>query len=127
MLTKKNKQYFKKWLTQRLNHCNEKARGTVMDISGLKDRLPDKVHQASSSFQQGLTLRVRDREAKLTRKTTDALERLEDGTFGICDECGEEIPLKRLKARPLSTLCIECKKEQEADERKRAITSQIAY
>lgn len=127
MLTRKNKQYFEKWLIHRLNHSQEKAQDTLMDISGLKDKLPDKVDQASSAFDQGLTLRMREREAKLVGKIRDALERLEDGTFGICEECGEEIPLKRLRARPVTTLCIKCKKEQEAEERKRAITSQIAY
>ena len=49
-------------------------------------------------------LRIRDREAKLTRKLREALERLEDGTFGTCEECGEEIPLRRLRAWPVTTL-----------------------
>ncbi|MCU0594072.1 MAG: RNA polymerase-binding protein DksA [Desulfobacterota bacterium] len=127
MLTRNNKQYFKKWLTHRLNHSQEKARDTFMDISGLKDKLPDQVDQASSAFDQGLTLRMRDREAKLVRKIRDALARLQDGTYGICEECGEEIPLRRLRARPVTTLCIKCKKEQETEERKRAIPSQVAY
>lgn len=126
MLTRKNKEYFKRWLTHRLNHSQEKAQDTLMDISGLRDKIPDTVDQASSAFELGITLRMRDREAKLIRKITDALERLEDGTFGICEECGEEIPLKRLMARPVTTLCIECKKEQEAEERTRAANFQSA-
>ncbi len=127
MLTEKNRQYFRKWLGQRLNRNLEKTQDTLIDISNLKDRLSDRVDQASLSSDQGLTLRIRDREANLVRKIRDALERLEHGTFDICDECGEEIPLKRLRARPVTTLCIKCKKEQEAEERVRATNSQIAF
>ena len=62
-------------------------------------------------------LRIRDRERKLIGKIKDALERLENGTFGICDECGEDISEERLTARPVTTLCIDCKKKQEKDEK----------
>jgi DnaK suppressor protein len=68
----------------------------------------------------GFALRIRDREAKLIRKIREALGRLEQGPFGICEECGEEIPHRRLRARPVTTLCIECKEEQEAEERTKA-------
>ena len=70
MLTDKNKQYFKKWLTQRLNENVEKAQDTLIDISGLKDKLPDQVDQASLASDMGFALRIREREAKLTAKTT---------------------------------------------------------
>jgi len=62
----------------------------------------------------------------LIGKNREALGRLEEGTFGICEACGEEIPLKRLMARPVTTLCIECKKEQEAEERTRVANFQSA-
>lgn len=126
MLTEKNKQYLKKWLTQRLDDSLEKGQDTLTDISDLKVRFSDEMDQASLSSDMGFALRIRDREVKLKRKIRDALERLKDGTFGICEECGEEIPLKRLKARPVTTLCIECKKEQEAAERMRAPNFQSA-
>jgi DnaK suppressor protein len=61
-------------------------------------------------------LRLRDRDRKLIRKIEEALERIEDGTFGICEECGEEIGIPRLKARPVTTLCIKCKSKQEEEE-----------
>jgi len=125
MLTEKNNQYFKKWLSQRLNESLEKAQDTLMDIRDLKDKLSNHVDEASHTSAMGFALRIRDREAKLTRKIRDALERLEGGTFGICEECGEEIPLRRLMARPVTTLCIECKKQQEAEERTRAVNDQI--
>jgi len=126
MLSKKNKEYFRKWLTQRLDESLGKAQDTLVDISDLRDKLPDEMDQASLSSDMGFTLRIRDREAKLIRKIIDALERLEDGTFGICEECGEEIPVKRLMARPVTTLCIECKKEQEAEERAKEANFQVS-
>jgi DnaK suppressor protein len=127
MLREKNRKYFKKWLTQRLNESLGKAHDTLADISDLKNRLSDEVEQSSLSSDMDFTLRIRDREAKLIAKIRDALERLEDGTFGICEECGEEIPLKRLMARPVTTLCIECKKAQEAEERTKAARFQATY
>jgi len=126
MLTEKNKQHFKKWLSQRLNESLEKARDTLIDIRDLKDKLSNHVDEASHASAMGFALRIRDREAKLTRKLRDALERLEDGTFGTCEECGRDIPLKRLMARPVTTLCIECKEEQEAEERTKAEEYPIA-
>jgi DnaK suppressor protein len=120
MLTERDRQYLKKWLTQRLNESLEKTQDTLLDISDLKDRVSDKTDQASFASDMRSTLRIREREARPIRKIRDALEMLEDGTFGICEECGEEIPLKRLMAGPVTTLCIECKKEQEAEEKRRA-------
>ena len=125
MLTKKNKEFFEKWLTQRLNENLVKAHNTLTDMSDLKDRPSDELEEASLDFDMGLALRIRDREAKLIGKIRDALDRLEDGTFGICEECGEEIPLKRLMARPVTTLCIECKKAQEAEERTKTESLQM--
>lgn len=126
MLTEKNKQHFKNWLSQRLNESLEKAQDTLIDIRDLKDKLSNHVDEASHASAMGFALRIRDREAKLTKKIRDALEKLEDGTFGICEECGGQIPLKRLKARPVTTLCIECKEEQEAEERTKAEEYPIA-
>jgi DnaK suppressor protein len=126
MLKEKNKQYFRKWLTQYLNENLEKAQDTLIDITHVKDRFSDELDQAAVASHMGFALRIRDREAKLIRKIRYALERLQDGTFGICEECGEEIPLKRLKARPVTTLCIECKEEQEAEERTKAEEYPIA-
>ncbi len=63
------------------------------------------------------SLRLREREGKLIRKIKTALEKLEEGDFGICEECGEEISEERLKVRPMAALCIKCKKKQEAIEK----------
>ena len=126
MLTERNKQCFKKLLSQRLNESLEKARDTLIDIRDLKDKLSNHVDEASNASAMGFALRIRDREAKLIRKIREALGRLEQGIFGICEECGRDIPLKRLMARPVTTLCIECKEEQEAEERTKAEEYPIA-
>jgi len=63
-------------------------------------------------------LRIRDRERKLIFKIQEALRRLDGGEYGVCEECGENIGIERLKARPVTTLCIECKSSQEMEERK---------
>ena len=127
MLTRKSKQHFEKVLRERLKESLEKTQDTVTDSVDGKDRPSDKMDQASLAFDAGFALRIREREAKLTAKIRDALERLADGTFGICEECGEEIPLKRLKARPVTAFCIECKRKQEAEERKRTMPSHLTY
>ena len=62
-------------------------------------------------------LRIRDREHKLIYKIKQALDRIEEGTFGVCDSCGEDISIKRLKARPVTTQCIDCKTKEEAQEK----------
>jgi len=126
MLTEKDKKYFKNWLTQRLNESEEKVQDTLVDVSDVQDKLSDRVDRASSASDVGFALRIRNRQAKLIGKIREALDRLEEGTFGICEACGEEIPLKRLMARPVTTLCIECKKEQEAEERTRTASFQSA-
>ncbi|MBW1799204.1 MAG: TraR/DksA C4-type zinc finger protein [Deltaproteobacteria bacterium] len=120
MLSERKKEELKEWLTQRLNEILGNAKGTLVDIGDFKDRLSDRMDQASLDSEMGLALRIRERETKLLRKIRDALGRLEDGTFGICENCGEEISVKRLMARPVTTLCIHCKKEQETAEKARA-------
>jgi DnaK suppressor protein len=62
-------------------------------------------------------LRIRDREAKLIKKIREALERIENDTYGVCESCGEDISIKRLKARPVTTQCIDCKSKEEALEK----------
>ncbi len=82
------------------------------------DDLPDFADQSSFESDRNFLLRLRDRERRLLAKIDDALQRIEEGTFGTCEECGKDIGLKRLKARPVVTLCIECKTKQEEEEKK---------
>jgi DnaK suppressor protein len=81
------------------------------------DDLPDEMDLASSEYNQSMIFRLRGREKVLLAKIDRALEKIEKGEFGICESCDEEISLKRLEARPVTTLCIRCKEEQEKMER----------
>jgi DnaK suppressor protein len=78
---------------------------------------PDLGDQASAETDRSFMLRLRGREQRLLNKIDEAMERLDAGSFGICDSCGEEIGIGRLKARPVATLCIHCKEEQEEEEK----------
>ncbi len=80
---------------------------------------PDLTDQASAEVDQSFVIRLREREQKLIKKIDEALSRIATDTYGICERCGEEIPYQRLKARPVTTLCIECKTLQEEEERVR--------
>ena len=122
MLNKKQLQYFKNLLNKRLDDLLSEANKTVSGMSSnLKDNLPDPADRATLESDRNFTLRIRDRERKLIGKIKDALERIENGTYGICDSCEEEISEQRLKARPVTTLCIDCKKKQEDEERIKGI------
>ena len=77
---------------------------------------PDTTDQAQAEMDRNFLLRLKEREQKLVKKIDQAVERIDLGTFGICRGCGNDIPLPRLKARPVTDLCIECKTREEQDE-----------
>ena len=83
------------------------------------ENLPDLGDQATAVADQNFMLRLKEREQKLLKKIDEALDRITQGTFGVCESCGGEISFKRLRARPVTTLCIECKTKQEEDEKVR--------
>ncbi|HLE00587.1 MAG: conjugal transfer protein TraR [Bdellovibrionales bacterium RIFOXYC1_FULL_54_43] len=87
------------------------------EISLSTDDLPDETDLAASEINQNLVFKLRDRERQLLAKIDEALERMDDGTFGTCEECEEPIEPRRLEARPVSTLCIACKEKQEHREK----------
>jgi len=80
---------------------------------------PDLGDQATAEIDRNFMLRLKGRERKLIKKIDEALERLSQGIFGICDKCGLEIDIRRLEARPVTTMCIECKTLQEEEEKLR--------
>lgn len=88
-------------------------------LSPDKLNFPDMTDQAAAEAEKNFTIRLKEREQKLLKKIDEALDRIANGTFGICDSCGEEIGYKRLLARPVTTLCIECKTKQEEEEKLR--------
>lgn len=99
--------------------------GAEKAVSGMSngtpdENFPDPTDRASHETDRNFLLRVKDRERKLITKVQEALKRIDDGTYGICELCGEEISEKRLEARPVTTCCIDCKKEEEEQEKNRS-------
>jgi DnaK suppressor protein len=116
-LNKKEVEFFRELLNQRIQELRSEAGKTVDDMDE-DENFPDPSDRASMESNRNSILRIRDRERKLIFKIQEALQRLEAGEFGICEECGEKIGMERLKARPMTTLCIDCKASQEVAERK---------
>lgn len=109
--------FFKKMLTAKLNELLGIANITIGRLLEDEDKSSDLLDRASLESERIHMLRIRDRESKLIHKIIKALESIEDGTFGICEECGEEISVERLKARPVTSHCIICKTKMEAAEK----------
>jgi len=105
---------FRVMLTQKINDLLEDAGKTISEMtSGSKENFPDPNDRASLESDRNFELRIRDRERKLIAKLQEAIRRINEGTFGICDTCGGPISEKRLLARPVTTQCINCKTKQE--------------
>ena len=90
---------------------------TVLHMKDEAANFPDPNDRATQESEFSLELRTRDRERKLIRKIEEALNRIEDGSYGDCTETGEEIGVKRLEARPVATLCVEAQERRERRER----------
>lgn len=86
------------------------------DFSVCEDDRYDEVDQATTDVEQSMRMRLRNRELLYIKKINEALQRIEEGDFGECEECGEDIEVRRLEARPTATLCVSCKEEQERKE-----------
>jgi DnaK suppressor protein len=117
MMNKKNIKEFKILLQQRLDELIGEAHSTVSDLIEGEDNFPDPTDRATAESDRNFMLRIRDRERKLIFKIREAMQRIEDGSFGECDNCGDDIGVKRLLARPVTTLCIDCKTEMESIEK----------
>jgi DnaK suppressor protein len=117
MLNKKDLEYFKGFLEKRLDGLLDEATKTVSGMTDHRDNYADPTDRATLESERNFTLRIRDRERKLIVKIKEALGRIENGTFGICEKCSEDISEQRLNARPVTTLCINCKKSQESEEK----------
>jgi DnaK suppressor protein len=116
---KRDLEKFKKLLLlQREQLIGNARRALSGDIHLDPDDFPDEMDAASSEINLAFTGRLRERERRLLAKIDQALEKIEGNTFGLCESCGEEIGLKRLEARPVAELCIDCKSEQERLERR---------
>jgi len=117
-LSREDLDYFKRVLNEKRSRIVEKARDTLNEGMKLDEAdLPDEYDMASSEYLQYFTLRLRGRERYFLDKIERALQRIDEGNFGICESCGDEIGMARLMARPETTLCIRCKETQEREER----------
>lgn len=116
-MNKEKVEEFRQLLQSQLDSLLREAEKTVTEMTEEKTNFPDPTDRASLESDRNFELRIRDRERKLIMKIREALERIEAGEFGICENCEEEIGEARLKARPVTTLCIECKAEQERQEK----------
>jgi DnaK suppressor protein len=115
---KKDLERFKELLQKKRRTLILNAKKTLDEDMALDSNdLPDEMDLASSEYLQSFTFRLRGRERTFLSKIDKALQKIDAGTFGICESCEEEISIKRLEARPETTLCIRCKEEQEREER----------
>jgi DnaK suppressor protein len=117
-MRKRELEAFRTLLEERRQELIAEASRTVDGMGESREQFPDPTDRALLEGNRNLLLRIRDRERKLISKIDEALGRIEDGSYGRCVECGADIGIERLKARPVTTLCIDCKSLQEAQERK---------
>lgn len=108
---------YKKLLLEEKQKVMNNSRKNLDDIKIDVDDLPDETDLAATEVSQTLAFKLRDRERLLLAKINQALAKIEEGTFGICEECEEPIEPRRLEARPVSTLCIACKEKEEHREK----------
>lgn len=113
----RQREYFRKKLQTWKNDILRESRETLDTLQDQSDKLPDMADRASSETDRSIELRARDRQRKLIAKIDSALRRIEDGSYGYCEETGEPISLKRLDARPIATFSIEAQERHEKREK----------
>ena len=117
-MNKKDLKRFKSILEEQKRQILVQAKKTLTEEASFDtDDLPDEIDLASSEYTQSMIFRLRDREKFLLAKIDKALARIENGTFGICEKCEEEISMKRLEARPIATLSVEAQERHEKREK----------
>jgi RNA polymerase-binding transcription factor len=113
----RQREYFRVRLLAWRDEILKEAKGTLAHLQAENENHPDLADRASSETDRAIELRSRDRQRKLIAKIESALARLDDGTYGYCEETGEPISLKRLEARPIATLSVEAQERHERRER----------
>jgi DnaK suppressor protein len=116
-MEEKDLEFFRNLLIQRMEDLLDHADETVEGLSDSQEILADPVDRATVESDRIWTLRIRDRESKLITKIRQSLEDIENGEYGICEDCGEDISIERLKARPVTSFCIRCKTKRESVEK----------
>lgn len=117
----KKLEFFRKQLEQKKREILDEAGKTMSEMTDQTSNVPDPNDRATIESGRSFELRIRDRERKLLNKIDEALVRIDEGIFGICEACDEEIGIKRLEARPVTTLCIDCKTAQETQEKSKGL------
>jgi DnaK suppressor protein len=117
IMEEKNLDFFRNHLSQWLQELIDHADDTVEHLLEPEENLADPLDRASFESNRSTKLRIRDRESMLIKKIRKSLEDIENGEYGICEDCGEEISIERLKARPVTSFCIRCKTNREALEK----------
>ncbi len=119
-MNKERLKKFRKIFEAQKNEILKNGKVVLEDFSVSEDDRADEVDQATTDNVQSMQMRLKNRETLYLKKVDEALRRIEEGSFGECTDCGEDIELRRLEARPVATLCISCKEDQE---RKEGLTS----
>ena len=114
----KMKEYFRQKLLNWKNELLKESSQTLNNLQNENEAKPDITDRASEEIDRSFELRTRDRERKLINKIDAALKRIEDGTYGYCDETGDPISIKRLEARPVATLSLEAQEMHEKAEKR---------
>jgi DnaK suppressor protein len=116
-MNERQREYFKRKLLAWKDDILAESRETLLSLQNENENHPDIADRASSETDRSIELRTRDRQRKLIAKIDSALARIEDGSYGYCEETGDPISLKRLDARPIATLSIEAQERHERRER----------
>jgi len=116
-MNERQAEYFRQKLLRWKEEILREAKSTLQHLQDDNQNHPDFADRASSETDRSIELRARDRQRKLISKIDAALQRIEDGTYGFCEETGEPISLKRLDARPIATLSVEAQERHERRER----------
>ncbi|PNG28026.1 RNA polymerase-binding protein DksA [Methylocella silvestris] len=116
-MNERQRDYFRRKLLAWKEDILRESRETLVALQTENENHPDVADRASSETDRAIELRARDRQRKLIAKIESALGRLDDGTYGYCEETGEPISLKRLDARPIATLSVEAQERHEKRER----------
>ena len=116
-MNERQRDYFRAKLSRWREEILQESKETLEHLQDENQNHPDLVDRASSETDRAIELRARDRQRKLIAKIDAALKRLDDGTYGYCEETGEPIALKRLEARPIATLSVEAQERHERRER----------
>lgn len=116
-MNERQKEYFRRKLVRWKGDILKEAQETLAALQSENENHPDLADRASSETDRAIELRARDRQRKLIAKIESALSRIDDGSYGYCEETGEPIALKRLEARPIATLSLEAQERHERNER----------